>query len=134
VRVEPGVLHHLAGSGALDVFGQAAVAVGPNHQIDVGRLFAQVAAQVLGHAARDPQDHAFAASFVLGQGAGTTAHALDRALSHRTGVDENHVGGRRILGARVPGLGQQPEHHVGVRHIHLAAIGFNVDRGHRAFL
>jgi hypothetical protein len=118
----------------LDVLGQSAVAVGADHQIHVGRLLAQVAAQVLGHAARDAQDHALAGVLVLGQHAGAAAHALDRALSHRAGVDENHVGPGRILGARVPGLRQQAEHHVGVGHIHLAAIGFNVNRGHRAFL
>ena len=94
----------------------------------------KLAAQVLGHATRDTQDHALAMPLELGQDAGASADAFDRAFAHRTGIDENHIGTGWILRARVSGLGQQAQHHVGVGHIHLAAKGFDVNRGHCAFL
>ena len=72
--------------------------------------------------------------FVLRQGTGSAAHALDGALAHCAGVDENDVGAGRIVGARVPGPLEQAEHHVGVGHVHLAAVGFDVNRGHGAVL
>ena len=61
-------------------------------------------------------------------------HALLGLLAHGAGVDQDEIGAGRIVGARVPAAIEQPQHQVGVRDIHLAAVGFDVNRGHRAFL
>ena len=133
--IEPGVLHELTRSRALDVIEQAPIAVRTDHEIHVGRLFAQFTAQVLGHAAGDAKNDAFVAGLVLGQHAGAPAHAFNRALAHGAGVDEDHVGARWIQRARVAALLEEAQYHLGVGHIHLAAGGFDVNRGrrHRAF-
>ena len=44
VRIEFGVLHDLTRERPFDMLGQAAVAVGANHQIHVRRLLQQIAA------------------------------------------------------------------------------------------
>lgn len=93
----------------------------------------QLVAQVLGHAAGNPQHDAPTVRpvlrLVLRQRARPAAHALYRPLAYGAGVDQDDVRARWIQRALVARLLQKPEHHFGVGDIHLAAVGFNVDRG-----
>ena len=104
---------------------QPPVAVRPDHQIDVRRPRADVRLQVLGHAARDPEDDP-RSRLVLGEHAGPLKHPLLRLLTNCAGVDQDQIGARGVVGPYVPLPVKQTEHHVTVRDIHLAAVRLDV--------
>jgi hypothetical protein len=58
------------------------------------------------------------------------AHAPDHPLlgvvADGTGVHQHHVGVHRLVGADVALPTQEPEHQLGVGHVHLAAVGLDV--------
>ena len=87
----------------------------------------QPALQVLRHAPRHPQNHARAAELVVAQLAQPAVYPLLGVLPDRAGVHENHVGVGRTLHALVPRFVQPAEHDLGVGHVHLAAVGLDVD-------
>src|SRR5262249_5565637 len=73
--------HGAAAARALDVIGQAPVAVGAHHHVDVGRALPDAVLEVLGHAAGDTQDHV-GPLLVAGQLAGPRVDALLGLLAH----------------------------------------------------
>jgi hypothetical protein len=59
------------------------------------------------------------------------AHAADHpllgVLTHRAGVHQHDVGLGRIVGASVARAAEDTEHQLGVGHVHLAAVGLDID-------
>ena len=106
---------------------QPRVGVGAGDQVDPGRPPGQRLGQVLGHAAEDAEGQARAPGPQAVELAGAADDALLRVLAHGAGVDEDHV---RLLGAvdeAVPGAGEDRGHQLRVGHVHLAAVGLDVD-------
>ena len=62
------------------------------------------------------------------------AHAADDPLlgvvPHRAGVDQHDIGLGRIVRAHVAFAPEHAEHELGVGHVHLAAVGLDVDALH----
>ena len=59
-------------------------------------------------------------------------HPLLRVVPDSAGVHQHHVGLCRLIGADVPLPAEQPEEELRIGHVHLAAVGFDVDGlGHR---
>ena len=105
--------------------GEVAVAVGPDHQVHPGHLLQQRGAQALRHAADHAEDAA--GPLVALQLAHPPDHPLLGVVAHGAGVDQHDVGVRRLLGPHVALPAEHPEHELGVGHVHLAAVGLDVD-------
>jgi len=58
-------------------------------------------------------------------------HPLLRVVAHRAGVHEHHVRLARVAGADVALPLEDAEHQLGIRDVHLAAVGLDVDTRHR---
>ena len=112
-----------------DQLGQAAVAIGADDEIDLRDAFEKLGAETLCHTADDAKH--VARTFVALELAHPSQHALLRVIAHGTGVDQHDVRHGRIVGARVARTLQDSEHQLGVRDVHLAAVGLDVNAGHR---
>ena len=119
-----------AGARLVDVVEQPAVAVGADHQIDVRRAPPDLVLQVFGHAAGDAQHHV-GARLAVREHAGAREHPLLRLLAHRAGVDQDQIGRRRIVRARVAAAIEQPQHQIAVGDVHLAAVRLEIDLSRR---
>ena len=111
-----------------DQLGEAAVAVGADDEVHLGHLLEQGRTQALGHAPHHAQ-HAPRPLEPL-QDAQAPEHALLGVVPHGAGVHEHHVRVRRVVGAHVPLWAEQSQHELGVGHVHLAAVGLDVDARH----
>jgi len=111
-----------------DQLGQPAVAVGPDDQVHLRHTREQPLPEALRHAA-DHAEHV-ARSLVLLQLAEAREHALLGVIAHRAGVHEQHVRLGGVVGADIPLPTQDAEHQLGVRDVHLAAVGLDVDARH----
>ena len=54
-------------------------------------------------------------------------HSLLRVVPHGAGVDQHHVGPRRLVHAYVAFPAQHAEEELRVGHVHLAAVGLDVE-------
>ena len=114
--------------GEADELGQVAVRVRADDQVDLGDALEQHGAEPLRHAA-DHAEHV-AGPLVALQLAHAADHPLLGVVPHGAGVDQHDVGVGRIVGAHVALAAQDAEHELGVRHVHLAAVGLDVDALH----
>ena len=128
--VELCVLDRLAAARAVHVVQQPPVAVGADHHVDVGRLLADRALQMLGHAAGDAQDHA-GARLVRREHARARVDLFLGLFAHGAGVEQDQIGARRIFGAPVARALQQAQNHLGVGDVHLAPVGLDVGQALR---
>ena len=117
-----------APAGPGDELGQPAVAIGPDDQVHLRHASEQPLPEALRHAA-DHAEHV-ARSLVLLQLAEAREHALLGVIAHGAGVHKQHVCLRGVVGADIPLPTQDAEHQLGVRHVHLAAVGLDVDARH----
>src|SRR5437764_41545 len=120
---------HSAIAGA-EQLGEAAIAVGPDQQVDVRGALAQALAEVLRHAARYPEPHVGAAPLVARELAEPADDALLGVLADGAGVQEDHVGPIGAGGLPVAVRREMAEHQLGVGDVHLAAVGLDVDGRH----
>ena len=127
--VEVHVHGALPRAGLVDQGRDVAVAVGPGYERDVRRGRLELIAQVLGHAARDPNDEVGFLLAVPQELGGAAVHALLRLLPDGAGVHEDHVGAVGPRHGAVPRPPQLPldERRVGL--VHLTAEGLDVHVG-----
>ena len=104
---------------------QIPVRIGADDQIHPWHLLEQRGAQPLRHAADDAEHPAGA--LVPLELAHPADHPLLGVVADRAGVDQHDIGVRRLLGADVALTAEQAEHQLGVGHVHLAAVGLDVD-------
>ena len=118
----------LAVAGAADELRKVAIGVRPDDQVDLRDALEQHGAETLRHAA-DHAEHVPGTLVAL-----QLAHPADDPLlgvvAHCAGVHQHHVGLGRVLRAHVALAAEDAEHELGVRHVHLAAVGFDVDAFH----
>ncbi len=118
----------LAVARPVDQLRQVAIGVRPDDQVDLRDALEQDGAEPLGHAA-DHAEHVPGALVAL-----QLAHAPDDPLfgvvPHRAGVHQHHIGLGRMVRAHVALAPEDAEHELGVRDVHLAAVGFDVDAFH----
>ncbi len=119
----------LAVPGARDQLREAAIAVGPDDEIDLWHTLEQLGPEPLRHASHDAQH--IAGPLVALQLSHPPQHPLLRVIADRAGVHEQHVRLGRIGGAHVSFTPQDAEHQLGVGDVHLAAVGLDVDAPHR---
>ena len=91
------------------------------------RLLEQLRAEALRHAAGHAHDRV--RLHVPLQLAQPADHALLGVIANRAGVDEDDVGAVRAVDGVVAVRRELPEHQLGVAHVHLAAVGLDVDGG-----
>jgi len=118
----------LAGPGLRDQLRQAAIAIGSDHEIDLGNSLEQFGAETLGHAAHHTQH--IAGTLVAFQLTHASQHPLLRVIAHGAGIDEQHIGVGRIFRTHVARTAQDAEHQLGIRDVHLAAVGLDVNAAH----
>ena len=129
VAIEAHVDERIAG-GVAEQLGQAAIGVGADDEVDERQLRHERVAQVLRHAAGQTELHVGAPRLVARQVAEAADDALLGVLADGAGVEQNDVGARRIVGALVAVPAEVAEQQLGVRQIHLAAVGLDVDAAH----
>ena len=122
---ELGVMHPVAAARLADQFRQVAVGIRPRHEIHPGHPRKQVRPEPLRHAAHHAQHRSLA--LVPLELPYPADDALLRVIPHRAGVHQHHVGVLRALGADESLPAEEAEHELGIRHVHLAAVGFEVD-------
>jgi hypothetical protein len=109
----------------LDQGREPPVAVGPHHEVHVRRLVQQPGPEALRHAPHDPQDHP--GPLVALELAHAADHPLLGIVPHRTGVHQQDVCRGRIVGSHVAVASQPTQDQLGIGHVHLAAVGLDVD-------
>ena len=114
-------------SRLVDQLRKPAISVRADHEVHLGNALHQLPAQMLRHAARDAQDHAGAEELVAGQLAETSVDALLGVLPDRAGVHEDHVRFLGALHAPVSGAPELAQHQLRVGHVHLTAVGLDVE-------
>ncbi len=116
-------------AGARDQLGQAAVAVWSDDEIDLRHTLEQFGAETLRHASHDAQH--ITGALVAFQLPHASENTLLRMIAHRTGIHEQHVRLGGVFRAHVALTAQDTEHQLGIRDIHLAAVGLDVNAAHR---
>ncbi len=119
----------LATPGTLDQLGQTAVAVGSDDEIHLRDTLEQLGAKTLRHASHDTQH--ISRALVAFQLPHASQDPLLRVIAHGTGIHEQHVRLGGIGGAHVARTAQDTEHQLGIRDVHLAAVGLDVNAAHR---
>ncbi len=104
------------------------VSVGADHEINVPDPSEEIAAQTLRHASDDPED--VTGALVALQFADSSIDSLLGVLSNGAGIDQHHVGVGRVLYRGVPLSPEQPVNELGIRHVHLAAVRFDIQAFH----
>ena len=111
--------------------GQAPVGVRPGHDIDLARLQKSFS-QALGHAAEDAHDHVRPRLAVHVELLDPAPDPLLGIVAHGAGVGHNHVGLADVFRPGVTLFPEDGEDHLGVRHVHLAAVCLDIDLFHNA--
>ena len=124
LEIEIGLHDALACAGSKDQFRQRAVAIWADDQADVLGL-QQSWAEALRHAAGDSDDRV--GLHVPLQLAQTADDALFRVIADRAGVHQDHIRPLGTVHRRVAFGRELSEHQLGIAHVHLAAVGFDVD-------
>ncbi len=119
----------LATPGLRNQLGQATITVRADHQIDLRHTLEQFGAETLRHTAHHTQHVTWA--LVAFQLSHASQNPLLRVIAHRTGVHEQYVRLGGIVRAHVALTAQDAEHQLGVRDVHLAAVGLDVNAAHR---
>ena len=104
---------------------QTAITVGADHQVYLRHAFEQLRTQPLGHTTHHAQD--ISRTLVALQLPHASQHALFRVIAHRAGIDQQYVRFGRIVGAHVSLTSQHSEHQLGIRNVHLAAVGLDIN-------
>ena len=82
---------------------------------------------VLGHAAGESQHDPRLAGLIFNEITQSPDDALFRTLPNRAGVQQDDIGAVRRRRGFVSVRFQQAQDELGVRDIHLTAVGFNID-------
>ena len=113
---------------ARDELGQRPVAVWTDHEVHLRHAGQEFWSQTLCHAAHDP--HHVTRPFVALQLTHATEDSLLGVIAHGARVDQQHVRDGRIVGPHVSITSQDAEHQLGIRDVHLTAVGLDVDAPH----
>jgi len=114
---------------ASDQLRQATVAIRPDDEVHLRNALEQLGTEPLGHAADDAEHVAW--PLVALQLAHAAEYALLGVVPDGAGVHEQHIGQGGIVRAHVSLASQDAEHQLGIRDVHLAAVGLDVDARHR---
>ena len=110
---------------AIDERRQRAVAVRADDDADVLGPVEKLRTEPLRHAARDSDDGPrLHAALELTEAA---EHALLGVLANGAGVHQDHVRAIRDVHRLITVRCERAEHQLGIAHVHLAAVGFDVD-------
>ena len=115
----------LSRSGQADERGEIPIGVGADHEVHPRDLLEQSRTQPLGHAAHHAED--VAGTLVPLKLAHPPDYPLLGIVADGAGVDQHDVRVARILGADIPLAPEETEHQLGIGHVHLAAVGLDVD-------
>ena len=107
---------------------QVPIGVRSHDEVDPRHALQQRRAESLRHAANHAQD--VPGPLVSLQLTHPANDPLFGVVAHRAGVDQHDVGLGGILRADVALAAKDPEHELGVRHVHLAPVGLDVDPLH----
>ncbi len=129
-RPEFGVGDPVPGGRLRQQHRKVAVAIRPDHQVHPRRLLQQRRPEALRHAAHHAEDVALPLEPL--QFAHPARDPLLGVVPHRAGVHQHHVGVVGRVHLLVTVAREHAEHELGVGHVHLAAVGLDVDAlGHR---
>ncbi len=123
-----GDIHHGTATGAhlTDHLRQPVQGLGTEHQVHVGRAFAQRLALLAGHAAAHADNQLRALLLQLAPLSQLREHLFLRLFADRAGVEQQHV---RLFGRRCQlqtmGVGEHVHHLGGIVLVHLAPVGFD---------
>jgi hypothetical protein len=129
-RSKLGIAHPLTGIGQTKEVGEIAVSVGPDHQVHAGHLGQESRSEALRHTSHDAEHVPIA--LVTLQLSQTPDYPLFGIVPHSAGVHQHHIGIGWIVGPHVAVAAEHAEHQLGVRHVHLAAVGLDVDAFHES--
>ena len=121
----------VAGFELYQHFGKPGIAGGTCDQTDVGGTVEDLLAFLLGDAADDGEDFAFAAFLKMLQ---PVENLLLGFITDRAGVIENVIGLFGGLDLGVALVEERADHLFGIVRVHLAAEGFDVERFFHLFL
>ena len=82
--------------------------------------------ETLRHAADDADDHVRTGFFLLAEHLDPPPDPLFGIIPYREGIGQDHIGLVHVFRPHIPLVRQDGEDHFRVIHIHLAAIGFNI--------
>ena len=130
LEVEAGCYRSRARAGTLDQRRQRAVAVRADDETHVLCFLEQLRSETLRHAAGNAHDGR--RRHVPLQLAKPADDPLLGMIADRAGIDENDVRTLWTFHRDVPMRRELAEHQLGITHVHLAAVGLDVDRWHGA--
>jgi hypothetical protein len=122
---ELGVGDPLAARGEGDDLRQPAISIGTDHEVHPGHLIEERGAEPLRHASHYAEH--VAGTLVALQLSHPADHPLLSVVADGAGIHQHDVGPRRLVGAHVPLAIEEPEEKLRIGHIHLAAVGLDVD-------
>ena len=100
--------------------------VHPYHIVDLGSFLAHVIQQPLGHAAGDHQSQGME-FLLMGEKAQPAPDPAFSRLAHRAGVQDDKIGFCGVFGFGKTSPEQTGFQRIALRHVHLAAIGFDIE-------
>ena len=117
----------LAASRAVDERGQRPIAVGPDDEAHVLRFLEQLRPEALRHAPGHAHDRVgLHVPLELTEAAD---HPLLRVIANRARVEQDDVRTVGGIDGLIAAVREPAEHQLGIAHVHLAAVGLDVDRG-----
>ena len=119
----------LTASRTIDERGQRAIAVGPDDEAHVLRLLEQLRPESLRHAPGHAHDRV--GLHVPLELTEPADNSLLGVIANRARVQQDDVRAVRRIDGLVAAGREPPEHQLGIAHVHLAAVGLDVDRGTR---
>ena len=125
LEVEGGLDRPLPRPRAVHEVRERPVAVRPDDEAHVPRLLQELRAESLRHASRHPDDRL--RLHVALELTEAPDHPLLGVVADGAGVQQDDVGALGPLHRVVAGCGELSEHQLGIAHVHLAAVRFDVD-------
>ena len=122
-----------AAGGAVNGLGHERGGAGADDEIEGREGAEEVVGHALGHAAHDADDAARALAFGGAEEAEFAEGLVLGLGADAAGVDDDDVGGVLVGGAGVAARLQQGADGLAVAHVHLAAVGVDVEEHRRGF-
>jgi hypothetical protein len=123
-----GVSRTLATLSVAQKLGQVPIRIGTSHEVDTRNLREECGTESLGHTPHYPQN--ISCTFMTLELSHSTDYPLLSVITHGAGVHQHHIGVGRILSRLIPHAAEHSKHQLGVRHVHLTAIGLDIDAFH----
>ena len=121
----------LAAVERIDVLGHAMKLLRAHDEIDVPHIAGQLIAAALRHAAEKAEDHLGPVLAQPPEHAHFAERLLLRHIAHGARVQEHHVGLRLLGRLLITARHQIAQDLLGIPLVHLAAVGFQEDFGHK---